>query len=296
MDGNFFLEQIAKLLSIPVCRYRREEDICRIFGREEAHLLTEGDREAFFRLYTLSPAGMPVLRVVDREWLLAEFQGGEEEWILLGPFLPAPAKRESVDKLWKRHREWEKLGLFPSVCRLDRFVTGVILAFGSVTGRELSEAEFWEYNKERFDVAGRVESRLNLDMFYDQEYFGLHNPYDQEQREMGSIENGNLEGLKRSMNETYEGQIGILANDPLRHHKNVAVGNITLASRAAIAGGVSVEKSFSMADSLIRQMEELRSVPEVEMFKREAKCAYARAVEEELQKDSGGVKIRWSWR
>ena len=39
-----------------------------------------------------------------------------------------------------------------------------------------------------------------------------------------------------SISETYEGKIGILAKDPLRHYKNVAIGNITLASRAAIQG------------------------------------------------------------
>ena len=55
------------------------------------------------------------------------------------------------------------------------------------------------------------------------------------------------------MSETYEGEIGILAKDPLRSAKNVAIGNITLASRAAIRGGMSTEKSFSLADSFSQQ-------------------------------------------
>ena len=66
------------------------------------------------------------------------------------------------------------------------------------------------------------------------------------------------------------------------------MGNITLASRAAIRGGISVEKSFSMADSFIQQVEEIDNVPEVEAFKRESQYFYARLVNEENTR--GGEK------
>ena len=96
--------------------------------------------------------------------------------------------------------------------------------------------------------------------------------------------------MSRSISETYEGSIGILAKNPLRHYKNVAIGNITLASRAAIRGGVSLESSYSMADSMIQQVEEINSIPEVESFKRECQYLYAEAVKNEKERgiaDSG---------
>ena len=61
-----------------------------------------------------------------------------------------------------------------------------------------------------------------------------------------------------------------------------------MASRAAIRGGISVEKSFSMADSFIQQVEEIDNVPEVEAFKRESQYFYARLVNEENTR--GGEK------
>lgn len=88
------------------------------------------------------------------------------------------------------------------------------------------------------------------------------------------------------MSETYEGEIGILAKDPLRSAKNVAIGNVTLASRAAIHGGMSVEKSFSLADSFIQQVEEIENIPEIEVFKREMKLTYARMVAREKKNQS----------
>lgn len=124
-------------------------------------------------------------------------------------------------------------------------------------------------------------------MFFRQENYGKHNPYEQELRELESIEKGDVEALQESISETYEGAIGILAKDPLRHYKNVAIGNITLASRAAIVGGLSVENSFSMADSMIQQVEEIKNVPEVEMFKRECQFTYTAAVREEKNRRGG---------
>lgn len=90
-----------------------------------------------------------------------------------------------------------------------------------------------------------------------QEQAGIHNPYEQERREQDAIRHGDVAALNRSISETYEGKIGQLAKDPLRHHKNVAIGNITLASRTAVEAGVSVEKSFTMADSMIQRLKKL---------------------------------------
>lgn len=71
-----------------------------------------------------------------------------------------------------------------------------------------------------------------------------HNPYDQEMREFGSIENGDLIQLEKSLQEDYDGTIGTLAKDPLRNLKNLGIVLVTLASRAAIRGGLSPEISI----------------------------------------------------
>lgn len=142
----------------------------------------------------------------------------------------------------------------------------------------MTAAELWEKNKEHYIPTVNMPTRISHDIFERLENPGMHNPYEQELRELESIEKGDVRSLARSISEVYEGEIGILAKNPLRSQKNIAVGNITLASRAAIRGGVSVEQSFSLADSLIRQVEEIGSVPEVEAFKREAQYTYARLV------------------
>ena len=162
----------------------------------------------------------------------------------------------------------------------------ILLIHWHLTGEELTVAEILEKNRQTFSVSSKLYEKISEDLFSAQENVEHHNPYEQELRELDSIEKGDTEALARSISETYSGEIGILAKDPLRSSKNVAVGNITLASRAAIRGGIGVEQSFSLADSFIRQVEEIDNIPEVEVFKREAQFAYARLV----KKENWGVK------
>lgn len=68
-----------------------------------------------------------------------------------------------------------------------------------------------------------------------------HNPYDHEQRKLFSIESGDLRQLRRCQKEKYEGRLGRVADEDLRNDKNIAIIVITLASRAAIRGGISPE-------------------------------------------------------
>lgn len=134
--------------------------------------------------------------------------------------------------------------------------------------------------RNNFESVSNIMKAISQEFFLRGENADQHNSFKQELREMESIENGDEERLLKTMSEIDERKIGILAKNPLRHHKNVAIGNVTLASRAAIRGGVSVEASFSMADIFIQQIEKMSDIDEIIMYKRELKLVYARAVKE----------------
>lgn len=106
-----------------------------------------------------------------------------------------------------------------------------------------------------------------------------HNPYDQEQRECLSIEQGNREALKRALAEKRTGTMtGKLADDPLRSAKNIGIVILTLASRAAIRGGMDPETSFTIEDAYAQQIEKLQTEEEVDRVAREAEFYYTAEV------------------
>lgn len=117
-------------------------------------------------------------------------------------------------------------------------------------------------------------------IFERQELEEPHNPYDQEFRECTSIENGDIEMFKRSISEDYVGKLGTLSKDELRNAKNLSIVLITLASRAAIRGGLLPEISFSMSDVFIQKIEEMTDPAATLNLARQFQMEYIKMVAE----------------
>ena len=295
MGELFFETQLVKLMKASICRYDVSTGYCQSFGeKQEAYTVSEEQKNILENCFQLQQSEYPKIHMLEEDILVAEIFHPDSEniWSLFGPILLAPTSEKRFSHANRKYCMLKKVGLNLQMCELDTFVTGILLCYYFLTGNELSAAEFWAKNEEAMPkVQGAQEEMTkNLFQYQEKERVGLHNPYEQEQREQEAIRHGDIAALNRSISETYEGQIGRLAKDPLRHHKNVAVGNITLASRTAVEAGVSVEKSFTMADNFIQQIEEIDNVAEVEAFKREAQRLYASAVAEEQKSETGGYK------
>ena len=125
-----------------------------------------------------------------------------------------------------------------------------------------------------------AKEQVSSVIFEHQEQEIPHNPYDQELREMDSIRRGDVEMLKHSMSETYRGEIGQLARNPVRQAKNVAICVITLASRVAIDGGMVPEEAFSMVDGYILKIEDMDNAVKINSMMRQAEYEFAERVAE----------------
>lgn len=295
MGELFFGTQLVKLMKTSICRYDAGSGNCQNFGEnKDAYTVSQEQQKIFEKYFSFQRKEYPSIHMLEADVLVAEIAHPDlpEVWSLFGPVLLAPASEKCFSHADKKYRVLRNVGMNLQMCELETFVTGILLCYHFVTGKEMQVAEFWERNEESMPkvLSAREEMTKNLFRYQEKDRVGLHNPYEQEQREQEAIRHGDIVALNRSISETYEGQIGRLAKDPLRHHKNVAVGNITLASRTAVEAGVSVEKSFTMADNFIQQIEEIDNVAEVEAFKREAQRLYASAVAEEQKSETGGYK------
>lgn len=79
------------------------------------------------------------------------------------------------------------------------------------------------------------------------------------------IRSGNKQALLEAQAALKGEQVGILSKrSPLRHQKNLSVSAITLATRAAIEGGVFPEAAYTLSDLHIQHIEELGEVSLVE--------------------------------
>lgn len=83
--------------------------------------------------------------------------------------------------------------------------------------------------------------------------------YVTEKKLMSLIRRGDTDELKREMMSTQYRQDFQIANDSIRNIHNILIVTATLASRAAIEGGLAPAKAFDLSDMYIRAGETLRT-------------------------------------
>ena len=163
-------------------------------------------------------------------------------------------------------------------CSLAEYTEALMLLYNMTHEHQISDLDFVNANCIDDSLDEKIMKKFVHLMHENSETSSKHNPYDQETREFSAIEHGATESLLNAFQEKYEGKIGTLAKDPLRNAKNLGIVVITLASRAAIRGGMPPEVSFSLSDSYIQMFEEARDIPTVNHMMRSAEIQYTEMV------------------
>lgn len=83
----------------------------------------------------------------------------------------------------------------------------------------------------------------------------LHNTYEVEQTLLRIIRKGDTAALRKWAENAPAVRGGVLAAEQLRQMKNTFIVTTTLASRAAIRGGMDIETAFSLSDSYVQKCE-----------------------------------------
>ncbi|CAH2714821.1 HTH-type transcriptional activator RhaR [Neobacillus rhizosphaerae] len=87
--------------------------------------------------------------------------------------------------------------------------------------------------------------------------------YQNEKMLLFYIKNGQPEALKELFSAFPKIKAGTMANDTLRQLKNMGISCATVASRAAIEGGLNVQTAFHLSDLYIQKLEMLRNAASI---------------------------------
>lgn len=109
--------------------------------------------------------------------------------------------------------------------------------------------------------------------------FFTHPPYFLEQDLAAAIKQGYTEAALGALQEINRLQRAQVAGDPLRSLKNSLIGSCALCSRAAIAGGMTADAAFSLADTYIRNIEESNKLHELSALEEEMVLYFSKQVE-----------------
>ena len=106
-----------------------------------------------------------------------------------------------------------------------------------------------------------------------------HNTLALEQSLMQMIEKGDVGALCEWLSHAPSVRGGVIANDGLRQFKNTFIVTATLASRAAIKGGMDAEDALSLSDEYIRKCELMTGVDSIVNLQYHMVLDYTRRVE-----------------
>ena len=288
MQDTILLQYLSKKLHTHAYKLTIDGEItfscCKVLAFQDTYIK---DKEFLGFLLESLPQGVPCLRSIRQKDIYGIVTGRNAIYIV-GPVSFASPVYLNCD--YNELILEEEIEKYVPQVNPDDYLEDILFLNHMITGVESTTEQIIETNCLNHDHTVKVQKHFNDILFENNENNIHHNPYDQEMREFGSIENGDLIQLEKSMQEDYDGTIGTLAKDPLRNLKNLGIVLVTLASRAAIRGGLSPEISFSLSDSYIQQIEECKDLALVAPLAHKAEFKYAEMVHEIKEKQKGILK------
>ena len=288
MQDTILLQYLSKKMHTHAYKLTIDGEItfscCKVLAFPDTYIK---DKDFLDFLLESLPQGIPCLRSIRQKDIYGIVTGHNAIYIV-GPVSFASPVYLNCD--YNELMLEEVIEKYVPQVNPDDYLEDILFLNHMITGVESTTEQIIETNCLNHDHTGKVQKHFNDILFENHENNVHHNPYDQEMREFGSIENGDLIQLEKSLQEDYDGTIGTLAKDPLRNLKNLGIVLVTLASRAAIRGGLSPEISFSLSDSYIQQIEECKDLALVAPLAHKAEFQYAEMVHEIKEKQKGILK------
>lgn len=207
--------------------------------------------------------------------------------VIIGPSLSAPVTADNAASLMRDHNippsqqeGWlQYFRTLPVVNRM-RWYHAALLLYTLVTGEALSLTDLLLASPSP-EPAAPADGGPDLDLSYRRENVWLHHVPALERELFRHIASGDKARLLRAQAALAEESFGVLSKKSrLRSKKNLAVSSITLATRAAINGGLFWEIAYTLSDFHIQHIEELKDIPAVDRALSAALCDFADQVQD----------------
>lgn len=273
MVDEFFLKLLIQITHGEIRLIDKERDIRRIGQTKEEEDPFFTDEIFFNDVLERRPEASIDIFWEDDVYYARVRRKGIQGWILAGPVQTVVGAAPAL-KIAQKHKIQAASYLLP-YCELKTFLEAMKLLLYEETGEKVCLSELYTKQQPEPEQQKFFEKKRWME-----KGGHLHNPYQHEQKKLGSIRAGNLKLLEECQNEVWPGEIGQLADNPLRQEKNLSIVVISIACRAAIDGGVAPQKAFSMSDVFISNIERMTQVLPIQAAVVEYEREFARAVEQ----------------
>lgn len=204
---------------------------------------------------------------------------------IVGPSTCSPIAAEAIDRVISENNvplyyKRELINFYNSIQVIDytRLINASLLLHYSIYNERLEASTVIEKNSSSEDVVVKIKRDNESQLSINRQNLFFHHTSIYEKKKMQCIKEGNKEKLLQCMDTPMDGEFGILSGNPLRNKKNLLICCITVATRAAIDGGLEPELAYSLSDSYIQNVEHLDELKDLINLESKMYCDFAEKV------------------
>lgn len=157
----------------------------------------------------------------------------------------------------------------------SRLINSSLFLHYSIYNEMLSESTVTEKNSSLKDVVVKIQKDSKNILLQNRQNLFFHHTPAREKKLIKCIKEGNKEKLLQYLSAPEDGDFGILSDNPLRNKKNFLICCVTIATRAAIDGGLEPETAYALSDSYIQNTEYLYEIKDLQNLERTMFCDFA---------------------
>ena len=206
----------------------------------------------------------PLISYLGSGFLLGVMQLSQELYLLIGLVSPHHQTRKDILKMVENVAQPLQLqSLCDYLLQTPLMPLDQLKAYICLLSKLLLPQEILEGNILFVDIVTSSMHEpqvLEKNLFEQREEPEFHVPVDFETAICSAIEAGNRTQLERSLYTPAQGRIGRMSSNDLRQQKYTYISMATLASRAAIRGGLPAEIAFSLSDLYCQRIDLISEV------------------------------------
>jgi len=187
---------------------------------------------------------------------------------IVGPSTYSSISSENIDSIisvnnisisYKR----ELINYFNSISVFDstKLLNSSLLLYYSIYNKKLNITEVIEGNSTLRNITINIKDNLQSNISKNRQETLFHHSQKREKIMIQAIKTGNSEKILEYFQNPSDGDFGILSKtNPLRGERNLLICIVTIATRAAIEGGLDSETAYTLSDLYIQKIEEIHEI------------------------------------
>ena len=254
MPLSYALSMLIQLLPLPFHVFKADDHYLEKFdnGASDSWNVLKNDFD--FRKEILSQIRQKNIALISQERpvIYGGVKCNDELTLVIGPVVISDVDANFC-KLYALKHQSENVSFLR--CEPSKLAAVLLLIYSSLTGNLIGLNDFLDQNYLQKDFQDAAQKQTAKVLSYHTTQTTPHNPASFEEAIKDAIKSGDVEALRKALNSPYAGMRGTLSYNPLRAAQNLAVVDITIATRAAIEAGISAEESYILADAFILEVD-----------------------------------------